>query len=93
MPDNKATIDLVFVTAKPDYRVIKDLLTIKKDKILKSSQQLSYKERSLNRELLNKNKAESNFNKIINDQKNYCQTLFTNNKIYYETKLHPSLNV
>ena len=59
MPDNKGTIELVFVTAKPDYRVIKDLLTIKKDKILKSSQQLSYKERSLNRELLNKNKDSS----------------------------------
>ena len=34
MPDNKGTIELVFVTAKPDYREIKDLLTIKKDKIL-----------------------------------------------------------
>ena len=59
MPDNKATIELVFVTAKPDYRVIKDLLTIKKDKILDSSQQLANKERSLNRELLNKNKSSS----------------------------------
>ena len=59
MPDNKATIELVFVTAKPDYRVIKDLLTINKDKILDSSQQLANKERSLNRELLNKNKSSS----------------------------------
>ena len=47
MPDNKATIELVFVTAKPDYREIKDLLTIKKDKILDSSQQLANKEPSL----------------------------------------------
>ncbi|MGB0208068.1 MAG: hypothetical protein ACPGAM_08765, partial [Candidatus Puniceispirillaceae bacterium] len=59
MPDNKGTIELVFVTAKPDYRVIKDLLTIKKDKILDSSQQSANKERSLNRELLNKNKSSS----------------------------------
>ena len=59
MPDNKATIELVFVTAKPDYRVIKDLLTIKKDKILDGSQQLEHQERSLNRELLNKNKSSS----------------------------------
>ena len=59
IPNNKATIELVFVTAKPDYRVIKDLLTIKKDKILDSSQQLANKERSLNRELLNKNKSSS----------------------------------
>ena len=59
MPDNKATIELVFVTAKPDYREIKDLLTIKKDKIPDSSQQLANKERSLNIELLNKNKSSS----------------------------------
>ncbi len=34
MPDNKATIELVFVTAKPNYREIKDLLTIKKLRII-----------------------------------------------------------
>ena len=56
MPDNKATIELVFVTAKPYYRVMNDLLTIKKDKILDSSQQLANNERSLNPELLDKNK-------------------------------------
>ena len=59
MPDNKATIELVFVTAKPYYRVMNDLLTIKKDKILGSSQQLANNERSLNPELLDKNNGSS----------------------------------